>query len=73
MEKLSALECYVITSYSIHYTKLYETTDENVDATDLNINGVPDYVESIAEKFAQVYVKYHTTLFLTVPPRNNFV
>ncbi len=58
---------YTSGNYLFHYTTT-GTTDENVDATDLNINGVPDYVESIAEKFAQVYVKYHTTLFLTVPP-----
>ncbi len=61
-------ETATMSNFLFHYT-----TDgpvgESVDPTDVNpSNGTPDYVDNMMSKFSDMYVLYHTTTGLTVPP-----
>ncbi len=58
-------------NFAFHYT-VNGTSGENVDPTDSNGNGIPDYVEDMAFTFQDdVNELYHTAAGYTVPPNDD--
>ncbi|WP_282039493.1 T9SS type A sorting domain-containing protein [Saccharicrinis aurantiacus] len=58
--------------FTFHYCTDSSIDEENVDPTDEDNNGVPDYVDNMASIFTEdVYSKYHAELDYTVPPNYN--
>jgi hypothetical protein len=61
-------EIFTSGNFAFHFTINSTITDENVDPADDNMNGVPDYIDTVAYVFNLVYELYHTTSFYSVPP-----
>ncbi|WP_068471988.1 MXAN_6640 family putative metalloprotease [Saccharicrinis aurantiacus] len=55
--------------FTFHYTIDSDDPSEDVDPTDDDDNGVPDYIDNMASVFVdKVFDEYHSTMTYTVPP-----
>jgi len=61
-------EIYTSGNFAFHFTTNSTITDENVDPADGNMNGVPDYIDTVAYLFNLVYELYHTSSSYSIPP-----
>ena len=56
-------------NFRFHYTTTSGDPDIDVDATDNDSNGVPDYIDNMADIFVNmIFDDDHTTMGLSVPP-----
>lgn len=68
---LGTEKVYIATTFKFHYTTDSGDSDQDVDATDSDNSGVPDYIESMASAFTLSEQKYHNELGLTHPVYND--